>query len=194
MGQLRAGFALMAVLLVASCGSADVASKPGPPSTPGEIAAVKHASYDFPVYWFGPSFRGHKLRNAGRGKGYVTFTYGEPSCDPGSGCTDPYVVQTSLHREPATDTTMEDTCWSPVGKAWLLGCDGFEEGQLYTDRVEVYVDSGDADPPAMARQLKALQSTTPVFRAPTPLPCAVVRKMPARFRKRLPQPLRPHCP
>lgn len=192
MGHRGVGCLLIVVMLAASCGSADD-SKPGPPSTPRQIAAVKQASYGFPVYWFGPSFRGRKLRNAGNGRGSVTFTYGEPACDPGSGCTDPYVVQTTLHRDPATDTTMEDTCWIRVGKAWLLGCDGFEEGQLYTGQVEVYVSSPDADPPGMARRLKPLNPTTPAFGAPTPLPCAAVRRMPARFQKRLPQPLRPHC-
>lgn len=169
-------------------------SEPPPPSSPGQIARVKHAPYRFPVYWFGKSFRGHELRNAGSGPRFASFTYGEPSCDPGSGCSDPYVVQTSLTREPATDMLIEDTCWIPVGKAWLLGCDGFEEGQLYTDRVEVYLSTQDTDPEALARRLKRLNRTTPEkFKAPVPLSCAEVRRMPRRFRNKLPRALRPHC-
>lgn len=187
------GAAVIATALF-GCGYSNEPERPRN-SSRAEIAAVVDADYKFPVYWYGRRVKGGfgipggPIAGADAGPRAVSFDYEPVSCD--TGCWYNHAVSTSLNRAPAYDgITPEDVCWIRIGKAWLLGCEGFSEGQLYTGRVEVYLFSDVVVPEFMARQLKPLGSSRPAkFEPPKPFSCR--QAGPPRFRKLVPRALRP---
>lgn len=184
--------------------------KPPTPPTPQALARFT-ADTRQPGYWLGPDFEGVTVSHVRAAGGLVSLTYGEWSCSPGSGCSDPGGISTRL-REPALadiDIAMDAPsadCWSRVGKAIAVldGCvkDGYPQrlvvysGRRQIEVTSVYTRDGQSEVSARTalRRLRPLNA-----RAPWPLPpperlsCGQFRRVDERLRRHMPRPLRPAC-
>ena len=195
---------LLLVLLV-GCGKTVADDEPPPPPTRAELSQFVAETRE-PAYWLGPRFRGLGVSYARVERWGVNITYGPWTCD--SGCGGEGVSTT--HRSIADDLTVGDydwpidpeKCWTRVGKAVavMLGCDpagGDQEMLVFSGANEIYVTSlykPDREIPALAvvRGLRPLNDAAawPLPR-PTPLSCDEFGNVDRRYRRHMPQPLRP---
>lgn len=161
---------------------------PGKPTKRG--LALIRSSADPPVYWLGVVYDGEELSIARSGRPGTSFTYGERSCDPGSGCSYGTYVDTQRKRDVITDPPV---CWRRWRGAWLLGCAGGEEAEILTGQVMVRIGSADAI--YTARSLTRLDRATSARKlaAPRRFSCREAKRFSRTFRARLPKTLRPRC-
>ncbi len=182
--------AALAAVTFAGCGSSLREPKPPPPPSAQDLALIRQRAKP-PVFWLGSRYRGQAVTEATllRG-GKASFSYGKPSCSPGSGCIYNISVATQRKRDPITD---DEICWRRLGRAWLLGCAGYEEAEVLTGAVLVYVSA--VEPARVARALKRMDASahSTALAKLRPFTCEEVRAFPRRFRARLPDPLRPAC-
>jgi hypothetical protein len=201
---------LLLVLLVTVIGGCGYTSfdddEPPPPPTSAELSRFV-AETRQPAYWLGPRFRGLGVSYARVERWGVNITYGPWSCD--SGCGDEGGVST-VRRSVADDLTVDDyawpidpkKCWTRVGKAVavLIDCDpgGYpQELLVFSGTNEIAVTSlakPDIEIPARAvvRGLRPLNDAAawPLPR-PAPLSCREFDRVDRRYRRHMPQPLRP---
>jgi hypothetical protein len=174
----------------AGCGSSIRDPAPPPPPSAQDLARIRERAQP-PVFWLGSRYRGQPVAEATLGRGgSASFSYGKPSCSPGSGCFYSIEVITQRERDPITD---DEICWRRLGRAWLLGCAGYEEAEVLTGGVLVYVSA--VDPARVARALKRMDASTrsTALTKPHRFTCEEARAFPRRFRSRLPGALRPQC-
>lgn len=180
----------LAAVMFAACGSSFREPEPPPPPSAEDLARIGERAQP-PVFWLGPRYRGKAVTEATllRG-GTASFSYGRPSCSPGSGCSYSISVATQLERDPITD---DEICWRRLRRAWLLGCTGYEEAEVLTGGVLVYVSA--VEPARVARALKRMDASagSTAFTKPRRFTCEEARAFPRRFRARLPDALRPKC-
>jgi hypothetical protein len=183
--------ATLAVTLGA-CGSSLGDDEPPPPPSAQDLERIRqHATP--PVFWLGLRYRGQTITRAARVRGgTASFSYGKPYCSAGSGCSYNISVATQRNRAPITDG---EICWRRLGRAWLLGCPGYEEAEVLTGEVLVYVDATEPGPIQVARALKRLDAggRSAALAKPRRFTCEEARSFPRRFRARLPDALRPNC-
>jgi hypothetical protein len=192
-GYLR-GSALFAALAVTlgACGSSIGGDEPPPRPSAQDLESIRQHAKP-PVFWLGLRYRGQTVTRAEPLRdGTASFSYGEPSCSAGSGCIYNISVATQRDRAPITDGQI---CWRRLGRAWLLGCPGYEEAEVLTGAVLVYVAAGEPGPIQVARALKRMDAggRSAALAKPRRFTCEEARKFPRRFRARLPDALRPQC-
>jgi hypothetical protein len=198
--------ALLVGVGVAGCGQDFEGQEPPPPPTKAELSRFVAETRE-PAYWLGPRFRGLAVSYARVERWGVNITYGPWTCD--TGCTEEGVVST-VRRSVADDLTVDDLgwpidpakCWTRVGKAVavLIGCDpgGYpQELLVFSAGNEILVTSlakPDIEIPArsVVRGLRPLNDLAawPLPR-PTPLSCHEFGHIDRRYRRHMPQPLRP---
>ena len=197
---------LLLVLLVGCGGKTFEGEEAPPPPTNAELSRFV-AETRRPAYWLGPRFRGLGVSDVSADRSGVHLTYGPWTCD--TGCTPDGSVLTG-RRSIADDLTVGDydwpidpkKCWSRVGKAVavMLGCDpagGDQEMLVFSGANEIYVSSlytPDREIPALAvlPHLRPLNDAAawPLPR-PVPLSCHEFDDVDRRYRRHMPQPLRP---
>jgi hypothetical protein len=183
--------AALAAVAFAGCGSSLREPEPPPPPSAQDLARIRERARP-PVFWLGPRYRGRPVWEANLLRsGTASFSYGKPSCSPGSGCIYAVEVSSQFERDPITD---EEICWRRLGRAWLLGCDGYEEAEVFTGAVLVYLAA--VDPARVARGLERMDASarSTALTKPRPFTCEEARAFPRRFRASLPDALRPRCP
>ena len=182
--------AALAAVTFAGCGSSIREPEPPPPPSAQDLARIRERARP-PVFWLGLRYRGQAVTEASllRG-GTAGFSSGKPSCSAGSGCFYNISVATQRERDPITD---DEICWQRLGRAWLLGCAGYEEAEVLTGAVLVYVSA--LEPARVARALKRMDAhgRPTALTKPRRFTCEEARAFPRRFRVRLPAPLRPKC-
>jgi hypothetical protein len=182
--------AALAAVTFAGCGSSIPESKPPAPPSAQDLELIRQRAKP-PVFWLGSRYRGEAVTEASLLRsGTASFSYGKPSCSPGSGCIYSIELVTQLKRNPITD---DEICWRRLGHAWLLGCAGYEEAEVLTGAVLVYVSA--TEPLRVARALKRMDASasSTAFTKPRRFTCEEARAFPRRFRARLPDALRPQC-
>jgi hypothetical protein len=180
----------LAAVTVAGCGSSLREPDPPPPPSAQDLARIRERAHP-PVFWLGLRYRGHAVTDARLLRdGTASFSYGKPSCSAGSGCIYNVSVATQRDRVPITDG---EICWRRLGRAWLLGCVGYEEAEVLTGAVLVYVAA--LEPARAARALKRMDASarSTALAKPRRFTCEEARAFPRRFRARLPDALRPKC-
>ncbi len=200
---------LVASAMLGGC-SGDPADTPPTPPTAADVAQFVSGTRQ-PAYWLGADVRGatvSDIRVSDRG---TALSYGEWSCDPGSGCSDPGGVSTGRRSASLADLEVIDgaasrDCWSRIGKAVAVldGCipDGYPQLLLiYSGTLEISVTSiytrdgqGEISARAAARRLRPVNSKAPwPLPAPEPLSCAAFKRIDPGVRRHMPRPLRPVC-
>jgi hypothetical protein len=188
---------------LAGCGTSSAEDRPPPEPTAKDVERLV-AETRVPAYWYGPSIRGHKLSAIyEKDRGRVGFSYGEVSCDPGSGCSSLGGV-TTARRDFTKVGSNEETgpdCWSRFGRAVVLlyGCEpgGYpHEIDILTGRLAISASGiqDENEQPAIrdARALRPLNDHAPwPLEPPDPLSCRELRGFPARYRDEMPKVLRP---
>ena len=98
----------LVVLVLTGCGFSrpDDRSSPAKPSE-RDLARIRAVAQP-PVFWLGEVYRGEAVSTAHVTRRGTSFTYGEQSCDPGSGCLYNISIHTSHERKPITETP---ACW-----------------------------------------------------------------------------------
>jgi hypothetical protein len=191
---------------VGGCGQDVEGEEPPAPPTRAELSRFVAETRE-PAYWLGPRFRGLAVSYARVERWGVNITYGPWTCD--TGCTEEGGVST-VRRSIADDLTVDDygwpidpkKCWTRVGKAVavLIDCDprGYpQELVVFSGDNEIVVTSlakPDVEIPArtVVRGLRPLNA-----RAAWPLPgparlsCHEFSRVDRRYRRHMPQPLRP---
>jgi len=208
--QARRRWRLLVLLVavgVGGCGHDLEGQEPPPPPTTAELSRFV-AETRQPAYWLGPRFRGIDVSHVSGGRRGVGVTYGPWTCD--SGCGDEGGVWTQ--RRSIDDLSPVDygwpidpkKCWTRVRKAVavLLDCDpgGYpQELVVYSGALEIYLTSlytpdgqGELAARTVVRGLRPLneQSAWPLP-PPTPLSCHEFTRVDRRYRRHMPQPLRP---
>lgn len=190
--------------------AADAADTPPAPPTAAELARLVSDTRQ-PAYWLGRDFQGVTVGHIGVDERGTTLSYGEWSCDPHSGCSDPGGISTGQRPASLADIEFSDgaasrDCWSRIGKAVavLSGCypGGYPQLLLiYSGTLEISVTSiytrdgqGEISARAAARRLRPVNARAPwPLPAPEPLSCAAFKRIDARLRQHMPRPLRPTC-
>jgi hypothetical protein len=203
-------FLLLALLVavgVAGCGQDFEGQEPPAPPTKAELSRFI-AETRQPAYWLGPRFRGIAVSHASAGPWGVSLTYGPWTCD--SGCTDEGGVTTQrrsmddLWPDPTVPVLTPKKCWTRVKNAVavLIGCDPGaypHELLVYSGTHEIYVTSlytpdgeGEIAVRTVVRGLRPLNALAawPLPR-PAPLSCHEFSRVDQRYRRHMPQRLRP---
>ena len=205
---MRGGLLLvLLVTVVGGCGETfGDDDEPPPPPTSAELSRLV-ADTRQPAYWLGPRFRGAAVSYVNVRGSRVHLTYGPWTCD--TGCVPESGVSTG-RRSVADDLSSADfgypidpkKCWTRVGKAVaaLLGCDpgGYpQELLVFSGTNRILIDSlalPDDEIPArtVVRGLRPLNdfAAWPLPR-PAPLSCDEFSHVDRRYRRHMPQPLRP---
>ena len=99
-------------------------------------------------------------------------------------------MATLRDRQPTTDGKI---CWRRLGEAWLLGCPSYEEVEIFTDDVLIYVRA--ASPHDVVPSLQRLDGShgSKNFAPPQPFACSEIEAFPTRFRRKLPAALQSDC-
>lgn len=176
-----------------------------PPITKPTAAALQqlHAA-PFPVYWLGTKYRGVALTSVEIADNRAAFHYGWRDCGaPGSseaGCDyqlTVYNLPTQRHLFPAkndTPATAGPACFKHIRRALLMGCPGFGESVLLTDRGQVALDGQDDQRMATRLRPMSVKAQADPFAPPVRIPCAQFRGLPQWFAAKVPASMRPaHC-
>ena len=206
-GERRWLVVALVALGVGGCGRDLEDEEPPAPPTTAELSRFV-AETRQPAYWLGPRFRGIAVTHASAGRWGVRLTYGPWTCD--TGCTDEGGV--SIQRRSMDDLWPDagdpviapKKCWSRIGKAVavLSGCDpgGYPQDLVvYSGPHEILVTSlytpdgqSEISVRTVVRGLRPLNARAawPLPR-PTPLSCREFNRVDRRYRRHMPQPLRP---
>lgn len=194
----RCAAAAAALLVIGGCGGSEFRTEPDRARAPSARRLREVRSGSPGAYWLGGAFGSRKLSGVEwfRG-GSAGFTYGEPRCDPGSGCSYDISVGTSLRRDLVD--VGQPTCWRHVGPAWMLGClnagYALEEFDVLTGtvRVDVAVTVDRLSRLEIVRALRSVGSSARLS-APRRFSCAESRRLSKRLRGSIPAELRSRCP
>jgi hypothetical protein len=199
--------ALLVAVALGGCGEEFEGDAPPAPPTTAELSSFI-AETRRPGYWLGPRFRGVTVSHVSASRDRVSLTYGAWTCD--SGCTDSGGVSTgprdidALSRFDFVAAGRPKDCWRRVGRAVavLMGCDpgGYpHELVIYSGTREILVTSlytrdgqGEIPVGTVVRRLRPLNARAPwPLQRPEPLSCGDFRRVDRRYRRHMPQSLRP---
>jgi len=179
---------------------------PPEPPTAAKLSRIATTTQQ-PAYWLGRSFQGLDISAAIATRERVGFTYGPWSCD--SGCTPPGGVFTSrrnvlLTREGFSDRVDTRDCWTRIAQAVavLIGCrpDRYEqELVIFSGDREISISSlytadrrSDIPVRAIVPRLRPLNASAPwPLPRPKRLTCRQLKRIDERYRRHMPQALRP---
>lgn len=202
---LRWGLLVLAAASLGGCLDSPDENDPPEPPTPAKLSRIA-ATTQQPAYWLGPSFQGLDISAAIVAR-EVGFTYGPWTCD--SGCTPSGGVFTSrrtvlLTREGFSDRADTSDCWTRIAQAVavLIGCrpDLYEQeliifsGDREIAISSLYTADGQHDIPvrAIVPRLRPLNANAPwPLPRPERLTCRQVKRIDERYRRHMPQVLRP---
>lgn len=123
-GRLAAILALLALLSLAGCAGSEFEDEDEGSRPSAELLDdLRDYSDRKPIYWLGDSFEGLEISGAELGEEGAWVSYGQRSCDPGSGChAFPVVVATaSGWPDPyVPPASRRNTCFERVRGAVLL--------------------------------------------------------------------------
>jgi hypothetical protein len=165
----------------------------GPPAPPTsqQLADIR-ADADPPVFWLGEIYRGDRISDASHDPPrLIAISYGDPYRGSSDSWLYPIDVATLRDRQPITDGKI---CWRRLGEAWLLGCPGYEEVEIFTDDVLIYVTATSPhDVVPSLQRLDGSHGSKKNLAPPQPFACSEIEAFPTRFRRKLPAALQSDC-
>ncbi|MEH3054497.1 MAG: hypothetical protein PGN13_10910 [Patulibacter minatonensis] len=217
-GALLAIVSVLFALLAWATKDFDDAGTPPEPPTSARLSAFERGA-DAHTYWLGRRFFGQRLTNLSwsRREPGAGLDYGEPGCEPGSGCSWELSVGGGTDRRglgngfEAPPPGGWRTCWRRLGRVWVVCCDDFTPGHptadtsvtvLTADRaIDVESLGGDTlggdQAFTVAKQLRRVRDDAPITSGTPPerLTCADLAPglggTPRAFARAVPAELRP---